>query len=64
MAKILVAEDDLTTNDLVSDYLIDAGHTVVSTYDGLDALECFRREAPELVVLRSEERRVGKECGS
>lgn len=51
MAKILVAEDDLTTNDLVSDYLIDAGHTVVSTYDGLDALECFRREAPELVVL-------------
>ena len=25
MAGILVVEDDVTTNDLVSDYLIDAG---------------------------------------
>jgi DNA-binding response OmpR family regulator len=51
MAKILIVEDDLITNDLVSDYLMDAGHTVFSTFNGSDALDCFRREAVELVIL-------------
>lgn len=51
MAKILIVEDDLTTNNLVSDYLTDAGHTVFSAYDGLEALSLFQRETVELVVL-------------
>ena len=38
MAGILVVEDDVTTNNLVSDYLTDAGHTVFSAGDGLEAL--------------------------
>ena len=38
MAKIMIVEDDMTTNNLVGDYLIDAGHTIFSAYDGLEAL--------------------------
>lgn len=51
MAKILIVEDDLTTNDLLNDYLTDAGHTIVSAYDGLDALNYFQWESIELIIL-------------
>ena len=51
MAKILIVEDDLTTNDLLSDYLTDAGHSIVSAYDGLEALNCFQQESIELIIL-------------
>lgn len=51
MAKILVVEDDETTNDLVSDYLADAGHTVFSVCDGLEALHYFQQETIELIIL-------------
>lgn len=51
MAKILVVEDDVTTNSLVSDYLVEAGHTVFSAYDGLEALKLFRKKAAELIIL-------------
>lgn len=51
MANILVVEDDVTTNNLVSDYLADAGHTVFSAYDGLEALRYFQRESIELMIL-------------
>lgn len=51
MAGILVVEDDVTTNDLVSDYLTDAGHTVFSACDGLEALRLFQQNPMELIVL-------------
>lgn len=51
MAKIMVVEDDVTTNDLVSDYLTDAGHTIFSAYDGLEALHYFQQESIELIIL-------------
>lgn len=51
MAGILVVEDDVTTNNLVSDYLTDAGHTVFSAYDGLEALRLFQQNPMELIVL-------------
>lgn len=51
MAKILVLEDDLATNNLVSDYLTDAGNIVFSAYDGLEALKFFHQEAAELIIL-------------
>lgn len=51
MAKILIVEDDVTTNDLLSDYLTDAGHTTFSAYDGLEALNYIKRESIELIIL-------------
>ncbi len=51
MARILVVEDDVTTNDLVSDYLTDAGHTVFSACNGLEALRLFQQNPMELIVL-------------
>lgn len=51
MAKILIVEDDPTTNNLVSDYLTDAGHFVISAYDGLEALNLFQHQNVELVIL-------------
>lgn len=51
MARILVVEDDVTTNNLVSDYLTDAGHTVFSACDGLEALRLFQQNPMELIVL-------------
>ncbi len=51
MAKIMVVEDDVTTNNLVSDYLTDAGHIIVSAYNGLEALDCFQHESIELIIL-------------
>lgn len=41
MAKILVVEDDVTTNNLVSDYLADAGHRIFSAWDGLGRCAVF-----------------------
>ena len=51
MEKILVVEDDVTTNNLVSDYLTDAGHTVFSACGGLEALRLFRQNPMELIIL-------------
>lgn len=51
MAKILIVEDDLITNNLISDYLADAGHTLFSAYDGPDALDYFRKESVDLIIL-------------
>ena len=51
MAKIMIVEDDMTTNNLVGDYLIDAGHTIFSAYDGLEALRHFQQESIELIIL-------------
>ena len=51
MAKIMIVEDDMTTNNLVGDYLIDAGHTIFPAYDGLEALRHFQQESIELIIL-------------
>ena len=51
MATILIVEDDKTTNDLICDYLYDAGHLVYQAYDGAEALELFVEESMELVIL-------------
>ena len=41
----------MTTNNLVGDFLIDAGHTIFSAYDGLEALRHFHQESIELIIL-------------
>ncbi|MCI9338129.1 MAG: response regulator transcription factor [Lachnospiraceae bacterium] len=51
MAAILIVEDDKTTNDLIRDYLCDAGHSVRQAYDGREALRRFAEESAELVIL-------------
>ena len=51
MAAILIVEDDRITNDLICDYLRDAGHLVYQAYDGRGALELFGQKTIELVIL-------------
>ena len=45
MAAILIVEDDRTTNDLISDYLSDAGHSTHQVYDARFRLHCRCRNS-------------------
>ena len=49
--KILVVDDDAKTVGLVKMYLERDGHSVLTAYDGLTALQTFREQQPHLVVL-------------
>ena len=51
MAKILVVDDEPNIREVVGLYLGRDGHEVVSAADGEQALEVFRKSAPDLVVL-------------
>ena len=51
MAKILVVEDDKNTNDVICDFLADAGFEAVSVYDGEQALHRFSENTIDLVIL-------------
>ena len=50
-AKILVADDEANIIKLLRLYLREAGYEVVAAHDGREALERFRAESPDLVVL-------------
>ena len=49
--KILIIDDEIKIVEICRDYLQAAGFTVASETDGLNALEKFRVEKPDLVVL-------------
>ncbi|MFA5078332.1 MAG: response regulator transcription factor [Dehalococcoidia bacterium] len=49
--KILVVDDDAKTVSLVKMYLERDGHSVLTAYDGPEALRIFREHLPHLVVL-------------
>lgn len=51
MTKILLADDDLALSDVVAFTLRRAGFDIVRAYDGRQALEIYRRELPDLIVL-------------
>lgn len=51
MAKILVVDDEPDIVRMVGAFLKNAGHTVVSGADGEAALEVFKKEKPDLVIL-------------
>lgn len=51
MAKLLIVEDDRRTNDAVREYLKSGGHETLSAYDGTEALEIFKKNNIDLVVL-------------
>ncbi len=49
--RILVVDDDRQIARLVQSYLQQSGFTVLTAYDGDEALHAMRREKPDLVVL-------------
>ena len=48
---MLVAEDNLTNQTIISQLLANAGHTVVLASDGEEALDLYEREHPEFAIL-------------
>jgi CheY-like chemotaxis protein len=50
MARIVIADDDDDVRTLVERILGRAGHTVIATRDGAEALQAVRADRPELVV--------------
>ncbi len=51
MANILVADDESRIVDLIEKYAVHAGHTVFKAYNGEQALNCFRSQPIDLIVL-------------
>lgn len=49
--KILVVDDEKNICDLLRMYLEKEGYTVVIAYNGMDAVNMFREENPDLVLL-------------
>jgi DNA-binding response OmpR family regulator len=50
-ATIMVVEDDDELNDILQYNLTRAGYRVVQAWDGRQAIEAVRREAPDLMLL-------------
>lgn len=51
MKKILIVEDEDRMRKLIKDYLLRWGYIIVETGDGLEALEIFKKEQPDLIIL-------------
>jgi two-component system OmpR family response regulator len=51
LARILVAEDELSLNDLLQDALRMNGYETISAKHGLEALRLIREKKPDLVIL-------------
>ncbi len=51
MARILIAEDERDIRDLITFTLRFAGHEVISTTNGEEAVAAAREAAPDLVLL-------------
>lgn len=51
MATLLIVEDDHKTNEAICEYMKPTGHTVIPAYDGGEALQLFRQNSIDLVVL-------------
>jgi len=49
--KILVADDSKTMRELLTESLIKFGHDVIVATNGLDALEKFKIDRPDLIIL-------------
>ena len=49
--RVLVVDDDVKTVELVKLYLNRDGYTVLTSYDGTDALRLARESHPDLIVL-------------
>ena len=51
MDKILIIEDDVEINTLLTDFLKENGYVVYSQYDGLHVLDFLHKEKIDLIIL-------------
>ena len=51
MSKILIVEDDTSTQALLHDFIEDAGHSTVLASDGVEALARFSEQPFDLILL-------------
>ena len=51
MAKILVIDDDGIVRDALTVFLVRAGHHVVTAADGVNGIQVFKSDIPDLVIL-------------
>lgn len=51
MACLLIVEDDKNTNEAICEYLRSAGHEVISSYDGAQALDLLSHRQIDLAIL-------------
>ena len=51
MAKIVIAEDERDIRDLITFTLRFAGHEVIATANGAEAVEAVLREIPDLILM-------------
>ena len=49
--KVLIADDDQTIRALLSDMLVDLGHSVIAAGNGAEAVELAARELPDVAIL-------------
>ena len=49
--KILIAEDEKDLRILLYDQLTGAGHSVIQAENGMQALQLFRSESPDMAIL-------------
>lgn len=49
--KILVVDDDRSTRMLLKAFLGRSGHAVIEAANGMEAIECFEREKPDLILM-------------
>jgi CheY-like chemotaxis protein len=49
--KVLIADDDRLVREMLADVLSELGHTVVAAANGNEAVELWRRERPDAVIL-------------
>ena len=51
MATLLIVEDDIDTNEALSEYLNEAGYQTISAHDGAEAISLFSDNCIDLVIL-------------
>lgn len=51
MAVLLIVEDDKKTSEAICEYLAAAGHKILAAYDGDEALQIFKKDSIDLVIL-------------
>lgn len=51
MSRILVADDDIETCELLEDFFKMKGHDVIMAYSGMQAFEMVISERPDIVLL-------------
>lgn len=51
MTTVLLVEDERGISDILRAYLEKEGFRVIQAYDGLEALDAFRRETPDVMIL-------------